>query len=107
VVDRERILAKLDELDGYLGELRSVVPESIEEYQTIEKRRSCERLRQVSVITPGPACSMSTLSMMEAAPVTAWAQTALSSAVRRPTPRTWIEPGYGGASARVSRGARF
>lgn len=50
MVDRERILAKLDELDGYLGELGKVAPESYEEYQTsIEKRRACERLLHISI----------------------------------------------------------
>ena len=49
VVDRERVLAKLDELDGYLRELRSVAPERFEEYLAVEKRRACERLLQVSV----------------------------------------------------------
>jgi len=49
VVDRDRVLAKLDEMDGYLGELRTILPGNIETYRTIEKRRSCERLLQVSV----------------------------------------------------------
>jgi len=30
VVDRDRVLAKLDELDGYLGELRAVAPDRFE-----------------------------------------------------------------------------
>ena len=49
MIDRDRVLAKLDELDGYLGELRSIVPDSLEEYLKVEKRRACERLVQVSV----------------------------------------------------------
>ena len=32
VVDRDRVLAKLDELEGYLAELRSVTPESFEAF---------------------------------------------------------------------------
>jgi hypothetical protein len=44
VLDRERILAKLDEIDGYLRELRTVVPATIEDYRQIEKRRACERV---------------------------------------------------------------
>jgi len=31
VVDRDRVLAKLDQLDGYLSELRSIVPARFEE----------------------------------------------------------------------------
>jgi uncharacterized protein YutE (UPF0331/DUF86 family) len=48
VVDRDRILAKLDEMDGYLRELESVVPPNLDAYRTVEKRRSCERLLQMS-----------------------------------------------------------
>lgn len=49
MVDRDRVLAKLDEMDGYLGELRSILPADLEAYRTVEKRRACERLLQVSV----------------------------------------------------------
>lgn len=49
MVDRDRILAKLDEMDGYLRELESVVPPNLDAYRTVEKRRSCERLLQMSV----------------------------------------------------------
>jgi len=49
MLDRERILAKIDTLDGYLRELRAIAPASFEEYQGIEKRRACERLLQVSI----------------------------------------------------------
>lgn len=45
-LDRERILAKLD---GDLGELRVIAPQTFDEYSTIEKKRACERLLQVSV----------------------------------------------------------
>lgn len=44
MVDRDRVLAKLDELDGYLDELRTITPRNLEEYARIEKKRSCERL---------------------------------------------------------------
>ena len=43
MIDRDRTLAKLDELDGYLAELRSVVPATFDEYRAVEKRRSCSR----------------------------------------------------------------
>ena len=46
MVDRDRVLAKLDELDGYLRELRSI---------------ACERLAQVAV--------EATLDVQRAAPV--------------------------------------
>jgi uncharacterized protein YutE (UPF0331/DUF86 family) len=49
VVDRDRVLARIDQLDGYLEELRSVVPARFEEYRAIEKRRACERLLQLCV----------------------------------------------------------
>ncbi len=44
MLDRDRILSKLAELDGYLNELQSIAPKSFEEFQQIEKRRACERL---------------------------------------------------------------
>jgi len=50
VLDRERILAKLDELEGYLQELDQIRPASFEEYRQIEKKRACERLLQISSI---------------------------------------------------------
>jgi uncharacterized protein YutE (UPF0331/DUF86 family) len=50
MLDRERILSKIDELEGYLKELRGLVPENYHEYlSSIEKRRACERLLQISV----------------------------------------------------------
>jgi len=58
VVDRDRILAKLDELDGYLRELRAVAPERFEDYQRTEKRRSCERLIQISLEAVIDVCSL-------------------------------------------------
>ncbi|HVO24363.1 MAG TPA: DUF86 domain-containing protein [Candidatus Margulisiibacteriota bacterium] len=49
MLDRERILAKLDELDGYLRELHEVAPANIAEYRKVEKKRSCERLLQIAI----------------------------------------------------------
>lgn len=49
MVDRERVLARLDDLDGFLGELRSIAPRNLDEYLKTEKRRACERLLQISV----------------------------------------------------------
>ena len=58
MVDRDRVLAKLDELDGYLDELRTIAPRDIEEYARIEKKRSCERLVQMAVEATIDACAM-------------------------------------------------
>ena len=49
MLDRERILAKLDELDGYLRELREIVPATLAEYRKVEKKRACERLLQIAI----------------------------------------------------------
>lgn len=48
-MDKERILIKIDRLDGYLHELQDIMPENYETYQKIEKKRACERLLQVSI----------------------------------------------------------
>ena len=40
MIGRDRLLAKLDELDGYLVELRSIAPERFEEYLSVEKKRA-------------------------------------------------------------------
>ncbi len=59
MIDRERILSKLAELDGYLGELAQIVPSSFEEYvRSVEKRRACERLLQISVEAVIDICAM-------------------------------------------------
>jgi uncharacterized protein YutE (UPF0331/DUF86 family) len=50
MLDRDRILVKLDELDGYLSELQQVLPESYARYiGSVEKRRACERLLHISI----------------------------------------------------------
>ena len=59
MLDRERILTKLDELDGYLGELRQVAPESYARYvESVEKRRACERLLQISIECVIDVCAL-------------------------------------------------
>jgi uncharacterized protein YutE (UPF0331/DUF86 family) len=58
VIDRDRLLAKLDELDGYLGELRSIAPLRFEEYLSVEKKRACERLVQVLVEAVIDVCAL-------------------------------------------------
>lgn len=59
MIDRERILAKLAELDSYLNELSQIAPSSFDEYvRSIEKRRACERLLQISVEVVIDICAM-------------------------------------------------
>jgi uncharacterized protein YutE (UPF0331/DUF86 family) len=58
VVDRDRVLAQLDELDGYLRELRSIAPDRFEQYQTVERKRACERLVQVCVEATLDVCAL-------------------------------------------------
>ena len=59
MVDRDRILAKLDELHGYLGELRQIVPESYARYvESVEKRRACERLLQIAIECVIDVCAL-------------------------------------------------
>ena len=49
MVDRERILAKIDELDGYIRDLQTIAPRDLTTYRQIEKKRACERLLQIAV----------------------------------------------------------
>lgn len=56
---RDRILAKIDELRGYLRELMQIQPKSFQEYSSsIEKRRSTERLLQISIECVMDVCSL-------------------------------------------------
>ncbi len=50
MLDEDRILGKLSELDDYLAELAEIRPESFDQYESnTEKRRGCERLLQISI----------------------------------------------------------
>jgi len=49
VLDRDRILVKVDQLEGYLKEIRDILPADFTNYRKTEKRRACERLLQVSI----------------------------------------------------------
>jgi uncharacterized protein YutE (UPF0331/DUF86 family) len=49
MLDRERILGKIDQIEGYLRDLRTIVPQDFAAYQKVEKRRACERLLQLSI----------------------------------------------------------
>ncbi len=57
-MDKDRILAKIDELDGYLKELEQIVPASFEEYKKIEKKRGSERVLQLCVECALDICSL-------------------------------------------------
>lgn len=56
MVDRDRVLALLDELDGYQRELRSLRPSAREGYVDPAARRACERLLQISIETVLTIC---------------------------------------------------
>ncbi len=58
MLDRERILTKLDELEGYVRDLRTIAPQSFAEYRQIEKKRSCERLLQIAVECVIDVCNL-------------------------------------------------
>ncbi len=59
MLDKERILSKLDELDSYLGELKSIMPKSYAEYsKSVEKKRSCERLLHIAIECVIDICSL-------------------------------------------------
>ena len=58
MVDRDRFLSKIAELDSYLEEIKTIAPSSLAEYRRVEKRRSCERLLQLSVETLIDACKL-------------------------------------------------
>ena len=58
MLDSERILAKMDELDGYLGEFRQIMPASFAQFKKIEKKRACERLLQVSIECVIDVCAL-------------------------------------------------
>jgi uncharacterized protein YutE (UPF0331/DUF86 family) len=49
MLDEDRILAKIDELNSYLDELKQIAPSRYDDYLRIEKKRSCERLLQLCI----------------------------------------------------------
>ncbi len=58
-MDRARILGKLDELDGYLGELDRVIPETLEEYEgSVVVKRAVERLLHISIEAVIDVCAI-------------------------------------------------
>ncbi len=47
--DKNRILAKLDEMQGYISELKSMLPAKEEYYKNLTKRRACEKTLELAI----------------------------------------------------------
>lgn len=58
MLDRERVLSKLDLLQGYLNELRGILPSDFEGYRRVETRRACERLIQIAIEAAIDTCGL-------------------------------------------------
>lgn len=59
MLDRERILEKLADLESYLRELQNILPENLDVYLgSIEKRRATERILQLSIEVVLDVCAM-------------------------------------------------
>ncbi len=57
--DRDRIAVRLDDLRGYLAELRPIAPDTLEGYRSNpEKRRACERLLQICIESVLDVCAL-------------------------------------------------
>ncbi len=58
-MDREKVLNKLAEMEGYVSELRKIAPKSFADYKnSVEKRRACERLLQISIESAIDVCNV-------------------------------------------------
>lgn len=49
MLDKERILSKIDEIDSYVREIKQISPSDFNEYRDIKVKRSCERLLQLGI----------------------------------------------------------
>ncbi len=59
MIDKEKILSKLDEMDHYIEELETIKPEDLEAYiNSIEKKRACERLLQIAIESVIDICNI-------------------------------------------------
>jgi len=59
MLDEERILVKIDEMESYLEEIKEFIPKDFEEYtDSRESRRVCERLLQISIECVIDICSL-------------------------------------------------
>ena len=63
MTERDRILSKVAELDGYLRELEEIRPANRAEFEAVEKRRACERILQISIETVMNICQLFVASM--------------------------------------------
>ncbi len=58
-MDKARILAKLGEIEQYIGELEEILPDSLEGYRArVEIRRASERLLQMSIEAVMDTCAL-------------------------------------------------
>ncbi len=57
-MDRERILTRLDAMEGYLRELGGILPGSFSDYGRVEVKRACERLAQVAIEAALDVCAL-------------------------------------------------
>lgn len=58
-MDRERIYAKLDEMEQYLKELCDIIPESLDDYRaSSERKRATERLLQITIEAVMDTCAL-------------------------------------------------
>lgn len=59
MLDRDRVLSKIDELRGYLRELKQIAPSNFSEFKnSIENRRACERILHISIESVLDICSL-------------------------------------------------
>lgn len=47
--DKERVLAKLDEMSGHVDELKQMLPEEEEYHKDLVKRRACEKTVELAI----------------------------------------------------------
>jgi len=57
-IDKDKILSKIDQLDQYLEEIEEIRPLDFKTYTIIEKKRSVERLLQISIKTVIDICTI-------------------------------------------------
>ena len=63
MVDTPRVATKVAELEQYLTELSGIVPKRFSQYQAVEKKRSCERLLQLSIECVIDVCKLLTIGL--------------------------------------------
>ncbi|MBL7160439.1 MAG: DUF86 domain-containing protein [Candidatus Aenigmarchaeota archaeon] len=69
MLDEERILSKIDEINSYLEEMKDFIPKSFEDYMnSSENRRVCERLLQISIECVIDICSLMVKGLKLGAP---------------------------------------